>query len=244
MLMLLRSLSRRPFKVFCMAAFTAGTAVLLVPRPAAVQAQEAPCSGTVLQLAVLEKGKSTIDRFRFSLAVSGEGNSERAALDQLKQRISLLRQRTSSLIQGRLTVPPPTSYRRGGSEARPQRFVANTGVSGALKRTDYNSFLETVGGLSGVRLQGMTSMANETAEQSLQQRLMAAALRRGQEEAEAIATTIGAPNVRLLSIQRNDSLRGPRPVPMAARSSASGFDPAEAPNPEATVRMQLKYCLS
>ena len=227
-----------------MAAFSAGAAVMLVPRPAAVQAQQAPCSGTVLQLAVMEKGESTIDRFRFSLAVSGEGNNERAALDQLKQRISLLRQRTSSLIQGRLTVPPPTSYRRGGSEARPQRYVANTGASGQLTHSDYNLFLEKVGGLPGVRLQGMTSMANEDAEQRLQQRLLAAALRRGQEEAKAIATTIGASNVRLLSIQRNDSVRGPRPVPMAARSSASGFDPAEAPNPEATVRMQLKYCLS
>ena len=244
LLMLLVSFSRRSFKALFMAACTAGTAVLLVPRPAAVQAQEAPCSGTILQLAVMEKGKSSIERFRFSLAVSGEGSSEAAALDQLNQRLKLLRQRLSPLVEGRLTVPPPTSHRLRGTDEQSRGFASNTGVSGALGRARYNTFLQTVGRLPGVRMQGMTSLANAAEEHKLHQRLMAASLRRGQEEAAATAKTIGASSVRLLRIERNDGVRGPRPVPLAARNSASGFDPFEAPQPDTVVRMQLKYCLT
>ena len=157
----------------------ASTALVLISQPQPVLAQQSSCAGTLLQLSVAEQGKTAVDRFRFSLALSGEGSSERAALNQLNQRLGRLRQSLQPLIQGRLLVSPPSTYPRPGSHGAQQFFVANTGVSGEVNRQMYNRLIQSVGGQSGVRMQGMESIANEQAELMLQQRLMAAALRRG-----------------------------------------------------------------
>ena len=208
-----------------------------------VLAQQPSCAGTLLQLSVAEQGKTAVDRFRFSLALSGEGSSEQAALNQLNQRLGRLRQSLQPLIQGRLIVPSPSTYPRPGSHGAKQFFVANTGVSGEVNRQMYNRLIQSVGGQSGVRMQGMESISNEQAELLLQQRLMAAALRRGKTEADDTAAAIGASRVRLLRINRSDAIRGPRRVQLSG-AMRSGFDPGEAPEPTASVRMELHYCLS
>ena len=234
---------RRTLKI-CFAAFSvAFTGLILMPPQDPVLAQETPCSGTLLQLSVSEQGKSSVDRFRFSLALSGEGASEQAALTQLNQRLGQLRQSLQPLVRGRLVVPSPSTYPRRGTNGAPQQFVANTGVSGEVNRQNYNPFIQAVGGQPGVRLQGMESIANERDETALQQRLMAAALRRGKAEADGTAAAIGASQVRLLRINRSDAIRGPKRVQLSA-DTRSGFDPGEAPEPTATVRMELQYCLT
>ena len=228
----------------CWASFSAAsTALVLISQPQPLLAQQSSCAGTLLQLSVAEQGKTAVDRFRFLLALSGEGSSERAALNQLNQRLGRLRQSLQPLIQGRLLVSPPSTYPRPGSHGAQQFFVANTGVSGEVNRQMYNRLIQSVGGQSGVRMQGMESIANEQAELMLQQRLMAAALRRGKTEADDTAAAIGASRVRLLRINRSDAIRGPRRVQLSG-AMRSGFDPGEAPEPTASVRMELHYCLS
>lgn len=219
---------------------TALTAALLVPTPAPARAEAAVCSGTRLQLAIQEQGNSPVDRFRFSLAVSGEGVDEETALKQLNTRLDRLRRELNPLVLGRLVVPAPHTHRRGRSSE--QRFMANTGVSGEVSRVNYNRLIQAVGAMPGVRQQGMRSVADPEADLRLQQRLLAAALKRGEAEARATARVIGASQVTLQSIRRDSDLSRPRPMRMEARSQ--GFDPEEAPEPQTTLRLNLDYCLS
>ena len=218
-----------------------GLAVLLPRGPGL--AHEPSCAGTLLQLSVLEQAGMPVARFRFSLALSGAGSTEQAALTQLNQRLGRLRQSLQPFIQGRLIVPSPITSPRSGHQGAAPSFMANTGVSGEVNRQMYSKFIQAVAGLPGVRMQGMESMANEPAVTVLQQRLMAAALRRGQAEADSTAAALGATRVRLLRINRSDAMRGPRRVQLST-AMRSGFDPGEAPKPATTLRLELDYCLT
>ena len=120
--------------------------------------------------------------------------------------------------------------------------MANTGVSGEVSRVNYNRLIQAMGAMPGVRQQGMRSVADSEADLRLQQRLLAAALKRGEAEARATARVIGASQVTLQSIRRDSDLSRPRPMRMEARSQ--GFDPEEAPEPQTTLRLNLDYCLS
>ena len=213
-----------------------------MPAPAAVQADEPPCGGTVLQLSVAEQGTTPAVRFRFSLALIAEGASEKAALQQLQERLQRLRLALEPLVVGRLTAPAPSTHQRGSQVDAERRYTASTGVSGDVKRSTYNALIEAVGGLAGVRLQGMTSQADPGDAELVQQRLTVAALRRGTAEAEAMAAAIGVSRVRLLRINRPDAMVRPRAIPL--ETARSGFRPDEAPKPLQTLRLQLNYCLS
>ena len=218
-----------------------GLALLSLQTP--VLAQQPACAGTLLQLSVAEQGRTAVDRFRFSLAVSGEGATEQAALAQLNQRLAGLREVLQPFIQGRLVVPSPSTYPRPRRNGTQPSFAANTGVSGEVNRQMYNQLIQTLGRQPGVRMQRMESIADEQAETALQQRLTAAALRRGQAEADSTAAAIGATRVRLLRINRRDAMHGPRRVQLS-EAMRTGFDPGEAPEPTATARMELLYCLT
>lgn len=204
------------------------------------QAESSACSGTHFQLALQHQGESPVARFRFSLALSGEGASEAEAMQQLNRRLDRLRREIKPLVIGRLTVPAPHSHPRGrGSE---RRFMAITAASGEVSSRNYNRLIQAVGVLPGVRQQGMQSIADPEAEASLQQRLMRAALQRGQAEAEATARALGVSTIKLLSIMRQGDVRQSRPMQLQAR--ANGFDPSEAPEVRSSVRLELQYCLS
>lgn len=221
---------------------TASVAAILLPAPAAVQADESPCGGTVLQLSVAEQGTSSAVRFRFSLALLAEGSSEKAALQQLQARLKRLRLTLEPLVVGTLTVPAPSTHQRGSKVDAERRYTASTGVSGDVNRSNYNALIEAVGGLPGVRLQGMTSQADASEAELVQQRLTVAALRRGTAEAQAMAAAIGGSRVRLMRINRQDAMVRPRAIPL--ETARSGFRPGEAPKPMQTLRLQLDYCLS
>ncbi len=221
----------------------ASMGVLLLSPPAPVLAHEPSCAGTLLQWSVVEQGKTAVARFRFSLTVSGEGATEQAALAQLNQRLDGLREVLQPFIQGRLVVPSPSTYPRPRRNGTQPSFAANTGVSGEVNRQMYNQLIQTLGRQPGVRMQRMESLADEQAETALQQRLMAAALRRGQAEADSTAAAIGATRVRLLRINRRDAMHGSRRVQLS-EAMRTGFDPGEAPEPTATARMELLYCLT
>ena len=59
---------------------TALSLALLAATPARLRAEAKICPGTRLRLSLQEQGSSPVERFRFSLAVSGEGADEAAAL--------------------------------------------------------------------------------------------------------------------------------------------------------------------
>ena len=170
-------------------------ATAVVPRTAAVQAQEPPCAGTVLQLSINETG-------------------------------------TLSLVSGTLTVSSPTTSRQS-SRVR---------VSGEMKRGNYNTLIQSVGRLPGVRLVGMQSIPDQDDSETLKQSLMQAGLRRGKQEAERTAKAIGAARVKLIRINRTSIGGIPRPM-LKSVSEDAPFRPDEAPDPEIAVRMQLDYCL-
>ena len=111
--------------------------------PSAIASQPgSSCSGTLFQLAVHEQAVGDVDRFRFSLGLTGEGRTEAAALKQLNQRLAPLRRDLTPLMQGTLTVPAPVPINEGGSgSAASALFVASTTLSGevgpgALRRFD------------------------------------------------------------------------------------------------------------
>lgn len=212
----------------------------LAATPAPLRAEATRCSGTRLKLSLQEQGRSPVERFRFSLAVAGEGADEAAALQQLNRRLTRLRRELKPLVQGQLVVPAPHTHRRG--HASEQRFMANTGVSGHVGRRNYNRLIQAVGAMPGVRQQGMNSLAAPGGQAALRQRLMTAALKQGQADAETTARAIGASTVTLLSIDRQGAMGRPRPMRMEA--PAKGFVPGEAPEPTITLRLQLEYCLS
>jgi uncharacterized protein YggE len=219
---------------------TALSLALLAAAPAPLRAEATRCSGTLLKLSQQEQGRSPVERFRFSLAVSGEGANESAALQQLNRRLTQLRSELKPLVQGQLVVPAPHTHKRG--QASEQRFMANTGVSGHVGRRNFNRFIQTVGAMPGVRQQGMNALPVPEDEAALRQRLMTSALKRAQADAEAIAQAIGASTVTLQSIDRQGSMGRPRPLRMELQSN--GFDPGEAPEPTITLSLQLEYCLS
>ena len=204
------------------------------------QASSAACDGTQLELSLREQGASPAVGFRFSLAVTGEGRSEQAVMQQLNHRLGRLRRELQPLVQGMITVSAPTSHRRvNGVE---KRFMARAGVSAEVTPANFNLFIQSVGSMPGVRQQGMQSMADEDADRKLQRTLMAKALLRGKAEAKATAAVIGLQQVRLISIQRGDSIQGPRP--RMVKTSPEGFDPQQAPSPRISVGLRLVYCLS
>ena len=204
------------------------------------QASSADCDGTQLELSLREQGASPAVGFRFSLAVTSEGRSEQAVMQQLNHRLGRLRRELQPLVQGMITVSAPTSHRRvNGVE---KRSMARAGVSADVTPANFNLFIQTVGSMPGVRQQGMQSMADEDADRKLQQTLMAKALLRGKAEAKATAAVIGLQQVRLISIQRGDSIQGPRP--RMVKTSPEGFDPQQAPSPRISVGLRLVYCLS
>ena len=213
-------------------------AVTCLATPA--QASSANCDGTQLELSLREQDASPAVGFRFSLAVTAEGRSEQAVMQQLNHRLGRLRRELQPLVQGMITVSAPTSHRRVNGVAK--RFMARAGVSADVTPANFDPFIQSVGAMPGVRQQGMQSMADEDADRKLQQTLMAKALLRGKTEAKATAAVIGLQQVRLISIQRGDSIQGP--LPMMLKSSPEGFDPQQAPSPRTSVGLRLVYCLS
>ena len=213
-------------------------ASLLGPAALAAPAKTV-CPGTLLQLAVQEQAVSDIDRFRFSLGLSGEGASEAAALQQLNQRLKRLRRDLTPLIVGQLTVPAPRSHQQGRSDDK--RFVARTTFTGEVEPSHYNALIQLAGRRVGVQLQGMQPKPKVEPAVNGEKQALKRALDRGLEQAQWIGQTIGRRTVRLQTIERRGAVRSPL---LRSAASAVAFDPNEAPKPQISVHLQLTYCLS
>ena len=216
-------------------------ASLLGPAALAAPAKTV-CPGTLLQLAVQEQAVSDIDRFRFSLGLSGEGASEAAALQQLNQRLKRLRRDLTPLIVGQLTVPAPRSHQQGRSDADGQKqFVARTTLSGEVEPSHYDALIQLAGRRVGVQLQGMQPKPKAETAVNGEKQALKRALDRGLEQAQWIGQTIGRRTVRLQTIERRGAMRSPL---LRSAASTVAFDPNEAPKPQISLHLQLTYCLS
>ena len=204
----------------------------------------ATCAGTVLQLSIQEQGLSAVDRFRFSLGVSGDGASESAALQLLNQRLRELRSDLNPLLRGQLTVLAPRSHQRGEDKPNAERlYVANTTLSGEVGREHYDALIQLAGRRPGVRLQSMKSLADVQEELNQEQVVVKRALQRGLQEAQLIGRSIGRSRVSLKYIDRRGTISRPLQARLADHKSLA-FDPNEAPKPQVAVHVQLTYCLS
>ena len=197
------------------------------------------CPGTLLQLAVQEQAVSDIDRFHFSLGLSGEGATEAAALQQLNQRLKQLRRDLKPLIVGQLSVPAPRSHQQGRSDDK--RFVARTTLTGEVEPSHYDALIQLTGRRVGVQLQGMQPKPKDESAVNSEKQALKRALNRGLEQAEWIGQTIGRKTIRLQTIERRGAMRSPL---LRSAASAVAFAPNEAPKPQISLKLQLTYCLS
>ena len=216
-------------------------AVSLFPLAALAEIQGPECRGTLLQLNLRESGESPTESFRFNLRLEAEASTSAAALDQLGDRQDRLREQLEPLVQGRLVIPAPNTYEKGGSNSS-QRFRAVTTIRGTVGRGNYDTLIQRAGRLPGVRLQGMTSLPSSAGQDRLQDELLERVLQRGRRQAERTAAALKLRRVALLRIdQRSHSSL--RPSPMAV-SAAPRFRPDEAPLPTGSLSLALDYCLS
>ena len=121
--------------------------------------------------------------------------------------------------------------------------MANTTLSGEVGRKHYDALIQLAGRRPGVRLQGMTVLADARDELNQEQMVVKRALQRGLQEAQWIGRSIGRSRVSLQHIDRRGAIRRPLQARLADHKSM-GFDPNEAPKPRVSVHLQLTYCLS
>ena len=158
----------------------------------------------------------------------------------LNGRLAEARQAIQPLALGRLTIPAPRSYSRGGTSG-PRLERASTTITGEVSRDNYNALIQAAGRLLGVRLRGMTSLASSDSRASLADQLLKQALETGRRRAQATARALGLRKVELLLIDQRGSTQ--RPMQMAARKESTGFRPGEAPKPSQSLTLKLDYCL-
>ena len=111
-----------------------------------------------------------------------------------------------------------------------------------MGRSNYDPLILQAGRLSGVSLQGMTSLSSSDGAQSFQQQLLERALAKGRRQAESTQQLLGLRQLQLIRIdQRNGG--GHLQSSDLSRSEGS-FDPSEAPKPRQSIRLNLDYCLN
>ena len=225
----------QPWRIVMVVSVASG-AFLAVEAPLRAAESTDACSGTVLKLAVHEQAVSEVSHFRFSLALSGEGNSESAALQQLNKRLHQLRQDLKPLMQGRLEVTAPRSHQQQ------KDFVAAIRLSGEVPSENYDALIQLSGRLPGVKLQGMTSLASSSSTDVGEKRALQRALDRGQQHAQWMARSIGRASVALQQIDQRGAVG--RSLQSRGVAASNGFDPNEAPKPRVSVHLQLTYCLT
>ena len=206
-----------------------------------LRAAERTCQGTLLKIKVNQSGTARSDRFRFSLRLEAEATTKAQAMALLNDRLDQARQQVTPLALGRLTIPAPNSYSLGGGQAGPRREKASTSISGEVSRANYDAMIQLAGRLPGVRLQGMTSLASEAGQATLQSQLLKQALDEGRRQAEAMASALGLRRVALLRIDQRGA--GYRPMALASINRAQSFNPGEAPRPSQSMGLDLDYCL-
>ena len=207
-----------------------------------MHAQEVRCDGTLLELAVVEEGTSHADRFQFALRLEAKASSKNDALDELNRRLGTVRRKISGLAMGGLIVSAPRTYTVGSTTATQQRHQATSSISGEVSRSNYDPLIQQAGRLPGVSLQGMTSLPSTDGARSLQQQLLERALATGRRQAESTQQLLGRRQLRLIRIDQRSGGGALRTSALYRKERS--FDPAEAPKPRQSIRLNLDYCLN
>ena len=215
---------------------------LLLGAATPLHAQEVRCNGTLLELAVIEEGTSHTDRFQFALRLEAKASSKNDALDELNRRLGTVRRKISGLAMGGLIVSAPRTYTVGSTTATQQRHQATSSISGEVSRSNYDPLIQQAGRLPGVSLQGMTSLPSTDGARSLQQQLLERALATGRRQAESTLQLLGRRQLRLIRIDQRSGGGALRTSALSRKERS--FDPAEAPKPRQSIRLNLDYCLN
>ena len=205
-------------------------------------AQHLRCEGTLLELAVVEEGSSQTDRFQFALLLEAQASSKNDALNELNRRLGTVRRKMAGLAMGGLIVSAPRTFTVGSTTAAPQRHQATTGITGEVSRSNYDPLIQQAGRLTGVSLQGMTSLSSIDGARSLQQQLFERALATGRRQAQSTQQLLGLSKLRLIRINQRSG--GGLFRTSALSRLEKSFDPSEAPKPRQTIRLNLDYCLN
>ena len=209
---------------------------------APVLASAKVCTGTLLEIQVLESVTTSSDRFRFSLGLQAEAPTKSAAMALLNQRLDRARHELRPFVLDALTVPAPRSYSYGSGNSSSSKLErAMTRIGGEVSYDKYDALIQLAGGLPGVRLQDMTSIASSTGV-ALDDQLLKRAIKQGRRRANVAASALSLGRVHLLRInQRSGRVR---PVAYAeARMSKPAFRPDEVPKPQRSLTLGLDYCL-
>ena len=215
---------------------------LLLGAATPMHALDGRCDGTLLELSVVEEATSQTDRFQFVLRLEAKASSKNDALNELNRRLGTVRRKVSGLAMGGLIVSAPRTYTVGGTTASPQRHQATSNISGEVSRSNYDPLIQQAGRLPGVSLQGMTSLSSTDGARSLQQQLLERALATGRRQAESTQQLLGLRQLRLIRIDQRSGGGALRTSALYRKERS--FDPAEAPKPRQSIRLNLDYCLN
>lgn len=222
-----------------MALFTAAACTLLPLSGARAQTQvQLSCDGTLLE----SRGQAEIKRdtrlLLVSLGLEAEAADADRALAALQQRLDGVRQRLRGLQVQELRVSSPSTWQRSQPTAA---VVASLQVSGELAPARLQSFVREVGALPGVRLNPVSTQADQGANPAVRARLLRGAYQDALNQARELAGAIGLARLQPLEVRAEGfELR-----PMALRAvaaDAAPFDPAELPQPTDRLSLVVRFC--
>jgi uncharacterized protein YggE len=215
-----------------------GLGLAMPPLAAPVRAEvTATCEGTLLQARGQAELKRSGERLRFSLGLQAQQRDQAVALQELQQRLAVVREALQRLQVADLQVASPSTWSHQG------QVTASLQLSGLLRPERYDALVREVGSLAGVQLQPVQMEANANGDAAARRQLLQAAWQDAQAQARELVTVLGLRQLRPLEVQIEG---GPQPRPMAVKAMMAAappaFDPAELPPPLERLALQVTFC--
>lgn len=219
-------------------------AAVALPLPA-VRAQtqvQLSCGGTLLEARGNAEIRRQTQRLLVSLALEADAADADRALATLQLRLAAVRQRLRELQVQELRVSSPSTWQRSPlPRSGDPTAVASLQVSGELAPAQLQRFLREVGALPGVRLNPVSTQADQAANPAIRARLLRAAYQDALSQARELAAAIGLSRLQPLEVRPE----GFEFRPMALRAAAADvppFDPAELPQPSDRLSLVGRFC--
>ena len=202
------------------------------------------CAGTLLEVRGTAEQQRPLDRLRVSLAVQAEAPVARQALERLRQRLGVVRQRLQQLGVRELRVTAPSSWTRSNNpSAQPSWTEASLQVSGDLAPAQLQALVLEVGGLPGVRLAPVEARPDGREDTVVRRQLLQAAYGDALGRAQELAALVGRRGA-LVPLEVQVDGDGWRPVALraAAAPQEGRFDPQELPQPREQRTVTVRFC--
>jgi len=200
------------------------------------------CHGTLLETRGTAEQQRSVERLRFALGLEAEAPTASAALEQLLQRLSLVRSALQGLAVKDLQVSSPSSWSRSRQGGRAPAVEAALQVSGEVEPARLQALVLELGRLPGVQLAPVVPQADRRQDAAVRRQLLQAAYREARGRAEELAALVGRARVKVLEVQvEGDSLR-PQALRVAAAAAPGRLDPAELPPPKDQLAVMARFC--